>query len=621
MSSIETAEAQPQTQYQPQYLSIINSKPSTTQKSTILSEPLIESNNMDMMDARPASRGSNWSIDVEDFDDMVSVSKRRAEIYPAKKHARSVAKHLNVQSGLVFLPGTPSKEYEDSDEAVHFRQRRYFYYLSGLTIPDCIVTFDVGRNDLRAWIPPTSSGFRVIYNGSSPSREEVNENSDFDHVDYNNRLDEYVKSFIHHEETPTVFLLHKYHEIFASHVFRPMPAESEKKVRFNSNILMPAMNAARVIKSSYEIKMIRKACAITAKAHVNVLKHVKAFKNESEIEAVFISTCIAHQAKQQAYGVIAGSGPNASTLHYSENNESLEGRQLVCLDAGCEWKCYASDVTRTFPISGEYSTEAKEIYDLVARMQEECIAMVKPNADYRDIDSKAHAIATEGLLKLGLLHNGSAEEIYVAGASKAFLPHGLGHYLGLETHDVGNGGLLLLKNVRGKERDCQISVFADDCHLFRAASMLLPNMVITVEPGIYFNRYAMEEVWLKDDRISRYINKDMLEKYYPVGGVRIEDDILVTEDGYENITREIPKGDEALRIINEGMNETVIVERVAAQEVQRKAGWFWFLTDVLIFSCLFNHSILDFCVLMEKPEKPGGTRLKRAKYHATPRET
>lgn len=205
-----------------------------------------------------------------------------------------------------------------------------------------------------------------------------------------------------------------------------------------SFVKMPAMDASRVIKSSYEIKMIRKACAITAKAHINVLKHVKAFKNESEIEAIFTATCIAHQAKQQAYGIIAGSGPNASTLHYSANNESLEGRQLVCLDAGCEWKCYASDVTRTFPISGEYSPEAKEIYDLVAEMQEKCIEMVRPDADYRDINSRAHAIATVGLLKLGLLHNGSFEEIYKAGASKAFLPHGLGRRFPLALRSNGH---------------------------------------------------------------------------------------------------------------------------------------------------------------------------------------
>ncbi|KAH6719805.1 putative Xaa-Pro aminopeptidase [Leptodontidium sp. MPI-SDFR-AT-0119] len=535
----------------------------------------MELSGMESMDERPASRDSNWSFDVEDFGDVVSISKTRADLYPAKKHARSVAKHLNAKNGLVFLPGTPSKDYEDSDEPVAFRQRRYFYYLSGLANPDCIITFDLARDQLCAWIPPTSSGFRVIYNGSSPSREEIKAKYDFDHVDYINRLDDYVKAFIHVEKTPTVFLLHKYHEAFASRIFRPLP-DSKKKVRFDSTRLILAMDAARVIKSSYEIKMIRKACSITAKAHVNVLRHVKTLKNESEIEAIFTATCIAHQAKQQAYGIIAGSGPNASTLHYSENNESLEGRQLVCLDAGCEWDCYASDVTRTFPISGEYSAEAKHIYDLVANMQEECIEMVKPNADYRKINAKAHDIATKGLMELGLLQNGSYEEIRSASASVAFLPHGLGHYLGLETHDVGDGGNLLLSKNFGAARITEQNIFSlvTETPAMLAAPILAPNMVITVEPGIYFNRYAMEEVWLQNERISKYINQDLLEKYYPVGGVRIEDDILVTEDGYENITRDIPKGDEALDIINKGLDEPVIVEKVHVKE-ERRRGWLW----------------------------------------------
>jgi Xaa-Pro dipeptidase len=109
------------------------------------------------------------------------------------------------------------------------------------------------------------------------------------------------------------------------------------------------MNAARVIKGPYEIKMLRKANDISAQAHFNVLRSIKNLKNEAEIEAIFTATCIAKQAKQQAYGVIAGSGENASTLHYGANNESLKGRQLVCLDAGCEWECYASDGMYSLP--------------------------------------------------------------------------------------------------------------------------------------------------------------------------------------------------------------------------------------------------------------------------------
>ncbi len=118
---------------------------------------------------------------------------------------------------------------------------------------------------------------------------------------------------------------------------------------FDSSSLQPAMDAARAIKSPFEIKMTRKASEITAEAHTNVLRSIKDLKNEAEIEAIFVATCIANQAKQQAYSVIAGSGENASTLHYIANNEPLKGRQLVCLDAGCEWQCYSSGELLQFP--------------------------------------------------------------------------------------------------------------------------------------------------------------------------------------------------------------------------------------------------------------------------------
>jgi len=239
---------------------------------------------------------------------------------------------------------------------------------------------------------------------------------------------------------------------------------------------------------------------------------------------------------------------------------------LVCLDAGCEWQCYASDVTRTFPISGEFTTEAKEVYDIVARMQEECIDLVKPGASYLDIHLHSLKIATAGLMKLGLLVGGTHEEIYESRAAVAFFPHGLGHYMGLEVHDVGDGGALLLGTKQGT-KFAKIPEIPKDTMLASATTALKPNMVITVEPGIYFSRYAIQ-LFSKDARFSKHIakDKDLLEKYYAVGGVRIEDDILVTEKGYENLTT-APKGDEALKIINEGK------EKVA--EVKPKKGWFW----------------------------------------------
>jgi len=165
--------------------------------------------------------------------------------------------------------------------------------------------------------------------------------------------------------------------------------------------------------------------------------------NEREVDAIFRGFCIANGAKQLAYPVIAGSGPNAGTLHYDDNNQPLAGRQLICMDAGAEWFCYASDVTRTFPISGSFSPEAAAIHAIVTRMQEECIQRVRPGVLFQALHIHACAVAVIELLRLGILHNGTAAEILQRGTVAAFFPHGLGHHVGLEVHDVSGTDRLL----------------------------------------------------------------------------------------------------------------------------------------------------------------------------------
>lgn len=337
-------------------------------------------------------------------------------------HARSVAKRLGAKNGLIYLVGCPSKLYEDSDQPVIFRQRRYFYYLTGIDFADCTVTYNIKHDQLRLWIPAERTGRDVIYNGSTPTPEEILSKYDFDHVHRQGSLDGYLAHFAY-RENGDIFVLHESQ--------KPKLPETMANIsvwsyidHFDTFRLQPAMDASRAIKSAYEIKMIRKAAAITAQAHINVLRGIKHFKNEAEVEALFTATCIAAKAKQQSYGIIAGSGENASTLHYIANNEPLEGRQLLCLDAGCEWQCYASDVTRTFPISGSYKPEGKAIYDIVQKMQEECIEMVKPGVNYRDIHMHAHKVATLGLMDLGILQ-GTFEDLTAAGVSVAFFPHGV----------------------------------------------------------------------------------------------------------------------------------------------------------------------------------------------------
>jgi Xaa-Pro dipeptidase len=259
--------------------------------------------------------------------------------------------------------------------------------------------------------------------------------------------------------------------------------------------LMPTMNSCRVIKDDFEIGCIREANRISAAAHTEVLKNITNVGTEAAVEGIFVGTCLALGAKKQAYPPIAGSGQNAATLHYVSNNEALEGRQVMLLDAGCEINCYACDVTRTFPIGPDWpSIEAKEIYDLVNRMQVACIAQMKAGNHFANVHVLAVYAATKGLLELGILQNGTVEEIVDSGTTLAFFPHGLGHHVGLEVHDVEDTEAPMASAMSGPAKTAQELFAEKHRHLIDPVTCAAPatfesgglreGMVVTVEPGM-----------------------------------------------------------------------------------------------------------------------------------------
>ncbi|KAF2276863.1 uncharacterized protein EI97DRAFT_433093 [Westerdykella ornata] len=466
--------------------------------------------------------------------------------YPAKQHARRVATELGVSAGLLILHGEIARNNKYSDMPAPFRQNRYFYYLTGCNETDCHVTYDIEQDSLSLYIPKVDTS-RIIWYGRGSTIPEALDKYDVDYVHHNERLQHHTDRYL--RDYPGVLYLLDPKE--CSQIIRP----DDKRCDVQS--LLPAMNRARVIKDQHEIDLIRKANKISSQAHVEVLANIRKFTNEAQVEGRFLDVCVSNHARKQAYDIIAGSGPNAGTLHYDANNEDFGDRLLMCLDAGCEWQNYASDITRTFPLTGKWTKEGRAIYGLVERMQSYCIEKLRPGVRYLDLHIQAHQIAIEGLLKLGILHNGTPEEIYKAGTSRAFFPHGLGHHIGLEVHDVGHSELMSGLSTAEKEvpslfpQDYHLSVY-DPALCFAPATPrsgpLQEGMVLTVEPGIYFSAYALK-LYSKHPVHRKYINVPVLKKYMSVGGVRIEDDILITRDGHENLTT-APKGEAMLRIIN-----------------------------------------------------------------------
>jgi len=275
----------------------------------------------------------------------------------------------------------------------------------------------------------------------------------------------------------------------------------------NTESLEPAIERAREIKDEYEVALIKKANLISTLAHHACLRAIKSSGNEREIEAIFTKECIANGAPKQAYSGIFGSGRSASTLHYVHNNQPLAGKLNLLLDAGAEYNNYASDITRTFPICGQFTKESREVYDIVLDMQKQCLAASKAGAVWEEIHILAHKVAIQGLLKIGILKDGSVDEILANRTSTAFLPHGLGHYLGMDTHDCAG-------NPNYDDPDPMFKYL-------RKRGVLPAGAVITVEPGIYFCEFIIGP-YLEDEKHAKYIDKDVLNKYWDVGGVRIE---------------------------------------------------------------------------------------------------
>lgn len=368
------------------------------------------------------------------------------------------------------------------------------------------MTYDIQHDTLSLFIPRIDPK-RVIWNGRGSTLAEAAEKYDVDEIYYVDELGDVIKDWSNYfgGHGSDIYVLHN----------GQFPRVPGLHATIDSESLQPAMNTARMIKDEHEIGLIRKANDISSEAHKKVLANILKYKNEAQVEGLFMNVCISHRAKQQAYDPIAASGPNAGTLHYDANNEDFEDRQLMCLDAGCEYELYASDITRTFPLAESWpSLEAENIYKLVERMQESCIKRLAPGVRYLDLHILAHQIAIDGLLKLGILHNGTREEIYAAGTSRAFFPHGLGHHVGLEVHDVGQAELMsvsrgkaVLEQVRLTTLTCahwgpqadpeQVpSLFPQNFHtpVYDAAlchaptdtqsSQLQEGMVVTVEPGM-----------------------------------------------------------------------------------------------------------------------------------------
>ncbi|MES9904650.1 MAG: aminopeptidase P N-terminal domain-containing protein [Sedimenticola sp.] len=255
----------------------------------------------------------------------------------------------------------------------------------------------------------------------------------------------------------------------------------------------------RLYKSRSEISLMRKAAQISSRAHKRAMAFCRPGLMEWQIEAEIVHECAKEGAQHQAYPAIVGGGANGCVLHYIENNNELNDGDLLLIDAGCEYRFYASDITRTFPVNGSFSPEQKALYELVLAAQYAAIEKVRPGNHWNDPHEAAVKVITKGLVALGIL-KGRVPTLIKNESYKRYYMHRTGHWLGLDVHDVGD------YKIDGEWR------------------LLEPGMALTIEPGLYIPAGS----------------KGVAKKWWNIG-IRIEDDLLVTKDGHDILSKNAPK--------------------------------------------------------------------------------
>jgi Xaa-Pro aminopeptidase len=254
----------------------------------------------------------------------------------------------------------------------------------------------------------------------------------------------------------------------------------------------------RLVKDAHELALMRRAGEISSHAHRRAMAAARPGMHEYEVEAELVHDFLRHGAQAVAYPSIVASGPNACVLHYRENDRLMQDGDLLLIDAGCEYRGYASDITRTFPVSGKFTAPQKAVYEVVLAAQLACLDAVRPGVGFHAYHKVAERVLAQGLIELGLVA-GPLDAALESGSYKQFYMHRAGHWLGMDVHDAG------LYQEKGE------------------SVKLEPGMVLTVEPGLYI-------------RPGEGVPAEFADI-----GVRIEDDVVVTATGIENLTGQTPK--------------------------------------------------------------------------------
>ena len=406
----------------------------------------------------------------------------------------------SMRQGVAIIPTAP-ESVRSRDSHYPYRFDSYFYYLTGFTEPESLLVLIAGDAPQSILFCRDKNIEREIWEGYRYGPEVAREAFRLDAAYSFQSLDEMMPKLL--ADQPAVFYAMGADPAWDARVVGWLNSVREQS---RSGVSAPQeirdvrvlLDEMRLIKGAEELAVMRRAAEISTGAHRRAMQKTQAGKYEYEIEAELLHDFRRFGAQSPAYTSIVAGGANACVLHYIENKAPLQDGDLLLIDAGCEMDGYAADITRTFPVNGKFSAAQKDIYEMVLTAQAAAIAVAKPGNAWDAPHEAALRVLATGMIDFGLVQ-GSVDAVLASGDYKRFYMHRTGHWLGLDVHDVGD--------------------YKRDGHW----RMLQPGMTLTVEPGCYIRPAD-----------------DVPQAFWNIG-VRIEDDVLVTETGNEVLTHAAPK--------------------------------------------------------------------------------
>ena len=430
------------------------------------------------------------------------------QVYSSRR-AR-LAQQMRERGGGVAVLFTAPEALRNRDSEYPYRWDSYFYYLSGFPEPQAALVMKVdGDRTETLLFCREKNPEREIWDGLRFGPQAAAERFDFDQAFAISELDERMPALL--ADQPAVYCMLGSDPALDARMQRwlgTVRAQARMGVSAPSQAVdvRALLDEMRLFKDAHEIDLMQRAARISAAAHVRAMRRTRPGMREFEVEAELLHEFRRCGSQFPAYGSIVAGGRNACVLHYRENTSELRDGDLLLIDAGCELDGYASDITRTWPVNGRFSAAQRALYDIVLAAQSAAIAATRPGTRFIDPHEAAVRVLVQGMIDCGLLE-GSVDGVIESGAYKRFYMHRTGHWLGMDVHDCG-------------EYRQPGEPGTGDARPWR---ILRPGMVLTVEPGIY--------VQAADD---------VPAPFHDIG-IRIEDDALVTDDGCEILTADVPK--------------------------------------------------------------------------------